>query len=402
MPWIFKSLLVISLVSIPLVIFVLFQVGRAVRVLYSGKIIRIKRAYALVILVMYAFPLVVFTAYFFQDWQTLAVLREGRTLISLLLVYSFWAGLAIAAQDAVLIFPVRLLGFMIRKLHAGWGAKWRHVESWTILIVTALVIVYTPLRMYYDVHMIHVDNIVHTVTGLSRELDGLRIVVISDLQADEFTDASRVRSYIDVVNEQRPDIVLFAGDLITSGKAYIPFAARAMKWIRSTYGVFACLGDHDYWSGADSVRAALESAGITVGEDETRYIAVGRARVAVSMATQVYGIRLKEKRLRIMARDAAGADLSLLVIHQPVTALVERAAETYQVIAAGHTHGGQIAVSVYGWRVTGSMVETRFVSGFYLVNTALVYVCNGLGMSLVPVRLNSTPTVGVIVLRAGT
>ncbi|NOY06910.1 MAG: hypothetical protein GXO82_09840 [Chlorobi bacterium] len=400
MPWIFKSLLVISLLSAPLVVFVLFRVGRAVRGLYAGKLAHIKRAYALVFIVMYAFPVVVFTAYFLQEWQTLEALRGGRTLISLVLVYSFWAGLAIAAQSAVLIFPVWLTGVLVRKLRAGWRTRWDRVESWTVLVITILVTAYVPLRMYYDTHMVHVDRIEYVLPGLSRDLDGLRIVVISDLQADEFTGAARVRSYIDVVNEQHPDIVLFAGDLITSGKAYIPFAARSMKSIQSRYGVFACLGDHDYWSGADSVRAALEDAGITVGENETRYVTIDRARVAISMATQVYGIRLGVGELDAMEKEAGAADLSLLVIHQPVTDIVERAAETYQVIAAGHTHGGQIAVSVFGWRVTGSMVETRFISGFYRVDTALVYVCNGLGMSLVPVRLNSTPTVGVIVLRA--
>ncbi len=383
-----------------MVLFVLWQVGRAVRHLYPGEPVHIRRAYALVIFVMYAFPLVVFTAYYLQEWQTLEVLRKGGTLVSLLLVYAFWAGLAIAAQGSVLIFPVRVAGVLVRRLRTGWSAKWRRVESWTILIIVALVIVYVPFRMYYDTHMVRVEGIEHAVDGLPRELDGLRIVVISDLQADEFTDASRVRSYIGLVNAQRPDIVLFAGDLITTGKAYIPFAARAMGTIRSTYGVFACLGDHDYWSDADSVRAALAGAGINVGVNETQYIDIGQSKVAISMGTQVYGIRLAREDLDAMAHDAGAADLALLVIHQPVTNLIEQAAETYHVIAAGHTHGGQIAVSVFGWRVTGSMVETRFISGFYDLDSALVYVCNGLGMSLVPVRLNSTPTVGVIVLRA--
>jgi len=127
MPWIFKSLLVISLLSVPLVVFVLLQVGRAVRDLHPGEPVYIKRACALVFFIMYAFPLVVFTAYVLQGWQTLEALRRGRTLISLVLIYSFWAGLTIAAQTTVLILPVRLTGVLVRKLSARWCAKSRRV-----------------------------------------------------------------------------------------------------------------------------------------------------------------------------------------------------------------------------------------------------------------------------------
>ena len=98
--------------------------------------------------------------------------------------------------------------------------------------------------------------------NLPKELDGFKIAFISDIQADRYTDEKRLMRYIDKINEANPDLVLIAGDVITSSPDYIETAAKYIGKIKSTYGTFSCVGDHDNWAyRQDYVRSLSEVTG---------------------------------------------------------------------------------------------------------------------------------------------
>ncbi len=85
-------------------------------------------------------------------------------------------------------------------------------------------------------------------SDLPQSLENFKIVFISDIQADHYTDKPRLEKFVSTVNSLHPDLVLIAGDLITTGPDYITISGQEVGKIKSKYGVYSCVGDHDNWA----------------------------------------------------------------------------------------------------------------------------------------------------------
>ena len=68
------------------------------------------------------------------------------------------------------------------------------------------------------------------------------------LQADRYTNDTRLERFISKVNSTNPDLVLIAGDMITSTPNYINISAKYVGKFKSKYGIYSCIGDHDNWA----------------------------------------------------------------------------------------------------------------------------------------------------------
>jgi hypothetical protein len=91
--------------------------------------------------------------------------------------------------------------------------------------------------------------------------------------------------------------------------------------------------------------------------------------------------------------------LRILLSHQPAEHVVEQAASHgYDLILAGHTHGGQIVLHPLGIPFTPSMRETKFYSGVYRLGESTVVVTNGVGLTLAPIRYHAPAEITSIVL----
>jgi predicted MPP superfamily phosphohydrolase len=92
-------------------------------------------------------------------------------------------------------------------------------------------------------------------------------------------------------------------------------------------------------------------------------------------------------------------DLNILLFHQPEGGIPEKAAQNnYDLMLAGHTHGGQITFLFPFMNLSPTLIETKFVRGNFYIGKMLLVVTRGLGMSLVPIRLNSTPEITVVTI----
>src|SRR6185503_4694533 len=163
----------------------------------------------------------------------------------------------------------------------------------------------------------------------------------------------------------------------------------------------ACLGDHDFFSNSDMVSRSLEENGITLLDNSAKVIAVGSASLSLTGITNVYRTRPAPKALASLEQARAQSAVNILLTHQPSEWLVNYAAERgYDLLVAGHTHGGQIVFPLPGFLLTGSSFETSYVTGFYRVGPMLVSINNGLGLTLAAVRYHAPAEVTLITLRA--
>ena len=226
------------------------------------------------------------------------------------------------------------------------------------------------------------------------------------MQADQFTTGARLQSYIDKVNAADPDIVLIAGDIVTNSADYIDISARYLGKIKSRYGVYSCVGDHDNWAyRGDNERSVreitdtLSKVNIKMIDNDKITIGVDTARIGITFVTNTYVERINEGMLDSLTNHYSGSDLKIFLTHQPREYLVKTAVENdYDLIFAGHTHGGQITLFFPFYNLSPTLLETKYVKGDFHFGDAMLVVNRGLGVSISPVRYNATPEMTLIVV----
>jgi predicted MPP superfamily phosphohydrolase len=338
--------------------------------------------------------------YFVGPDSWLKAARAGHFIWDMLFTYPFWIYLIVIVELVPIILVFDLGVFIVRHT-SGFGtrlAKWRDI---LVLLSALLLISYTTVRSIVDNQRIVVSKESLVIPELSRDLDGLRIVHISDVQADAHTGTKELSRYFNVVNSLDPDLVFFTGDLITSGTDYIELGARAMGGLHTRLGVYACIGDHDIWSSRELVVNALKKQHIPVIENRNISIAAGEGAdsLLVTFITNTYSERIQKHELTGLLQEKSSNTPRILVVHQPAESLV-RAAESsgYDLFLGGHTHGGQVVLKPLGFTLTPALRETRFFKGFYRSGEMMISINSGLGYTLAPVRYRAPAEISLIEL----
>jgi predicted MPP superfamily phosphohydrolase len=242
---------------------------------------------------------------------------------------------------------------------------------------------------------------------LPAELNNFRITFVSDIQADRYTNSSRLDRFINKVNETQPDIVLIAGDVITSTPYYIQTAANYIGKIKSVFGVYSCVGDHDNWAykndnqkSLNEITSALEKYKVEMVDNQNRFIKINDASVQITFVTNTYIERTGDWQLDSLSKSGRESDIRIMLSHQPGNYLIKSALENdYDIFLAGHTHGGQLTFLFPFYNISPTLFETVYLRGDFKFGNLLLIVTRGLGMSLSPFRYNSTPEIVKIVFR---
>ena len=202
------------------------------------------------------------------------------------------------------------------------------------------------------------------------------------------------------VNALKPDMVVFTGDLVTSGTAYIKIGAQMIGRIRARYGIYACIGDHDYWASRERVVNDLQRQNVVVLEDESTTVSVGSLVIVLTGVTNIYSQRPRIEALQGMGLPSPTGMLAIFMTHQPSAWLVDFVKERgYHLFLAGHTHGGQVVLRWPGIALTPVIRETPYLSRFYEAGQMLININNGLGLTLAPIRYQAPAEVTLIRVR---
>ncbi|MEO5754418.1 MAG: metallophosphoesterase [Chthoniobacterales bacterium] len=194
-------------------------------------------------------------------------------------------------------------------------------------------------------------------------------------------DEGYAADVVDEINFLDPDFVCFTGDLIEDAR-YAPAALDFIRQIERP--VYGCPGNWDYGSGAD-FREYIEAFRETGGEWlEDRSIVLPQSKL------ELIGMGLRG----VHALAAPKALRRLLLIHYPIQA--DRLdGRRYDLIIAGHSHGGQVRIPFYGGPILPYGVG-RYETGLYESLGGPLYVNVGVGTYMIPVRFNCRPELTVI------
>lgn len=232
------------------------------------------------------------------------------------------------------------------------------------------------------------------------EMSGLRVAFLSDLHVGSpHWGLPRLHDLVQRVNAEQPDLILLGGDYLINGVWFgnhvdaEPIALE-LGQLRAPLGVFAVLGNHDWWNDGPKVRAAFEAHGVTVLDDEVRRIHFKGKSVCL------LGVRDETERQRSAQKELELAlpGIPLLVLmHEPD--LFDDFDDRATLTLAGHTHGGQVDLPVLGRRVVPSRFGPRYAAGHIVENGRHLFVTTGVGTSIIPVRFRVPPEIALLTLR---
>jgi predicted MPP superfamily phosphohydrolase len=256
-------------------------------------------------------------------------------------------------------------------------------------------------------HLIDVAQRDIVLRGLSADFEGMRIVQLSDIHMDFYTEPFFLRRVIERVNLLKPDAVFLTGDYVTSGQ-WISSVAHKAAWEcgeilkgLNCRSIYAVLGNHDVSAGAATVEAALRASGISVLRNSFLPIERGSGRMWLAgLDDPVDGKPDLEAAIPENIRNVRNEPVVLLC-HAPDYATRVRshaAGQAVDLMLSGHTHGGQIRLPLIGALVLPPMGK-RFVEGWFQLGRMGLYVNRGIGTIGVPFRLDCPPEITLFTLR---
>jgi uncharacterized protein len=225
-------------------------------------------------------------------------------------------------------------------------------------------------------------------------LSGLRIAFISDVHAGSFLNEKDLTVIFRRVQDIQPDLVLFGGDLINARDREILLFKNALSELKPRYGMFAVPGNHDHFSGPDVSlwQAFLEDNGVTVLMN--RGVRVHHGGHSLWLCG-VDDLTEGEPDLAAALDGRQAGEMAILLSHHP-DFFCEAASENIDLQLSGHTHGGQIRIA---GRAPLHHSHFGYEQGWFLDQDSRLYVGRGVGVTVLPIRIDAPPEIPVITLR---
>ncbi len=249
---------------------------------------------------------------------------------------------------------------------------------------------------WVEPHLLDVSRHDVFLPDLPPALDGLRVAHLTDLHRGPITPDDVLVRALAAARDLSPDAVMLTGDFVHGHHRDAAPLARliAESGLSPRRGLWGCLGNHDYSSSADEVtRALADGAGVRMLRNEAAELAPG---------LWVAGIEDTLRGRPDPAKAVAAippATAAVYLTHNPVGVF---GVDTRPwLVLAGHTHGGQIVLPGLPPHFPPGMDGFPLIAGWGVFDRARLYVNRGVGMGMVPLRLNCRPEVALFTLHRG-
>ena len=273
--------------------------------------------------------------------------------------------------------------------------KMRKIPHKKILILILIIIILIPFCLYQNKHLL-ITTYTYESEKLGADLDGYRIVQISDLHNAEFGKENK--KLLETIQSCSPDIIIITGDLVDSYHTNVERAVAFVKEAVKIAPVYYVTGNHEYWldpSENEQMMQGILAAGAYDLDDEAVRIEKGDSSfLLVGLDDQ----HLSDETLKNLLQEQKN-ELSIVLAHEPQY-LQNYANAEADLVLTGHAHGGQIRLPFVGGIVApdqGFLPE--YTSGQYNSADTEMIVSRGLGNSIIPVRLFNYPEVVCVELR---
>jgi uncharacterized protein len=231
---------------------------------------------------------------------------------------------------------------------------------------------------------------------------GLKIAVVADLHVGSpHVDVYKLQQVVKTINGQNPDLILIAGDFVIQdviGGHFVEpeVIADELKDLHARLGVFAVLGNHDWWYDGERVMRALNGVGIRVLENGVARIEQdGQSLWLVGLAD----LWTRRPDIRGTLQQVSDDGPVIVLTHNPD--IFPEIPLRVILTIAGHTHGGQVNLPFLGRRIVPSNYGERYAIGHIEEAGHHLFVTPGIGTSIIPVRFRVPPEISILTLAQG-
>lgn len=256
------------------------------------------------------------------------------------------------------------------------------------------------LSAAYSKYELRLSEYTVTSAALPAELDGFRVVQISDLHGARFGEENS--RLISAVLSQKPDLIALTGDLVTT-EADLPNLEELLKGISGAAPAYFVCGNHEWASGcADEVMALMEKYGVHCLSNQYEVLELGGGRIIVAGAEDPNGRADMPKPDQFIAvlRQEYPEDFVLLLGHRNYW-VQQYPKLPVQLILSGHAHGGIVRLPLVGGLLdVHHRLGAQYEAGLYKSGGYVMAVSRGLGNSIAVPRLFNPPELVTVVLKS--
>jgi len=276
-----------------------------------------------------------------------------------------------------------------------------------ILTVSIVILVLLVMYAYFiEPRVTRVNQETLKVPHWSKELNGFKIVAISDIHGGSNTmTEEKLRYLAELANGQQPDVILLLGDYVSQSGRHAEgrdqdlrmpanVVMENLKGLKAKYGVFAVIGNHDWWYDERKVRAELERAGFRVLENEAASFEANGKKVWILGIEDFW----KRKTVDITNPlvEIEPKENIIGITHNPDS--FDQTPDSLSVLLAGHTHGGQVYLPFYG--PVMPVAKKEYTSGHIVHDGRHMFVTKGVGTTGPGIRFCAVPEILVLTLES--
>lgn len=314
--------------------------------------------------------------HFIQLWLFGSMFSPELPTWAVLILGGLFAGFAVIALLTFISDVVFLLLRLFRQPVA-WGTGWR-LGVMVVSVVLTVIGVHQAVRVP-DVHRVEIP-----LRSLPAQLNGLKIVQLTDLHISHLFKRDWLQQVVDKTNALNPDVIVITGDLIDGLVQDRWQDIGAYAQLKAKYGVFAITGNHEYYFGASQWVQAFEKLGMRVLQNEHVVLQHQGEPFVLAGVNDKAAVKFGSVGPDINKALAGAPKVTTILLDHRPQHVRENVAKGVDLQLSGHTHGGMII----GLDQLVRLFNQGFVSGLYSVDGAWMYLSNGTGLwNGFPIRL---------------
>jgi predicted MPP superfamily phosphohydrolase len=305
----------------------------------------------------------------------------------------------------------RFRGLLTRSKHIPEDASRRSIFRYAALVLRASPFVaaaygYAVERLNFEVVRVDVP-----IPNLPKELDGMRIVQLSDIHAGDLMPVHEIRRAVRIAQGLDAHLAVITGDFVSGYGDPLEACIAELSLLKAPLGTWGCNGNHEIYAGVeDAAERLFQQHGMKLLRKSAAQVSWRGAALNLIGVDYQRDVQLTGSKLpslpgvdSLLRRDMP----NILLSHNPNT--FHRAAEMgIELSLGGHTHGGQVAVEIVHRSWNPAKFMTPFIAGLYELpmpagaGTARLYVNRGIGTLGVPARIGARPEITLLTLRSET
>ena len=258
-----------------------------------------------------------------------------------------------------------------------------------------------------ETRWVKITNVTIESHDIPISFDGKRIVFVSDIHHGAALSRERVTKLVQRINNLHPDIIILGGDYSSREDKYIIPVFDELRNLKSKYGIFGVMGNHDYFVNGDLTINMMKRNGINLCDNKSYWVKINRDSIKIGGVDDPSGaVQVLDSTIY----DVHPKDFCILIAHQPNYVKTINT-DLVDLTLSGHTHGGQ--VTFFGlwapilpsdnglWAsLTFSREGQKYCYGLYQRNATMQsYITSGIGTRFPHFRFFRRPEIAVLELK---